>query len=134
VGGYGAYGLFYLLIGHLQGSVPWIAPLFASYGLFLAATQGVENALVADLAVDGERGTAFGWFNLVTGLALLPASFVFGWLYETFSPKSAFTLAAGFALAAAGLIAVGPTPAAEKPPNHRIQYSTKSQALHLFVP
>lgn len=87
--------------------------LFASYGLFLAATEGVEKALVADLALAGEQGTAFAWFNLTTSLALLPASLLFGWLYETFSPEAAFKVAGGLALAAAGLMVGAPTTAAD---------------------
>lgn len=91
VGGYGAYGIFYLLIGQLRVSGPWLLLLLASYGLFLAATEGVEKALVADLSAAGQRGTAFGWFNLTTGLMVLPASALFGWLYEAFSPQVAFS-------------------------------------------
>ena len=101
VAGYGAYGLFYLLIGQLRGGGPWLLLVMASYGLFLAATEGVEKALVADLSAEGQRGTAFGWFNLITGLMVLPASAVFGWLYEAFSPQVAFSGGGICALAAA---------------------------------
>jgi MFS family permease len=58
--------------------------------LFKAATEGVEKAFVADLAPQGLTGTAFGWFNLCSGIMLLPASLIFGWLYESFSPTIAF--------------------------------------------
>ena len=67
-----------------------IFALFVVYGLFKAATEGVEKALVADLAPKGMAGTAFGWFNLISGLMLLPASLIFGWLYESFNPSYAF--------------------------------------------
>lgn len=100
VAGYGAYGLFYLLIGQLRSGGPWLLLLLASYGLFLAATEGVEKALVADLSVAGQRGTAFGWFNLITGLTVLPASAAFGWLYEGISPQVAFSAGGVCALAA----------------------------------
>jgi MFS family permease len=99
--GYGLYGLFYLLIGHLQTPGLWVFPLFASYGLFLSATEGVEKALVADLADPHHRGTAFGWFNLTTGLMVLPASLGFGWLYESVGSRTAFTAGATCALGAA---------------------------------
>ena len=56
----------------------------------MAATEGVEKALVADLAPPERRGTAFGWFNLAAGVLLLPASIVFGWLYQAVSPLAAF--------------------------------------------
>lgn len=108
VAGYGGYGLFYLLIGQLQTSGPWLLPLFASYGLFLSATEGVEKALVADLSTAGRRGTAFGWFNLITGLMVLPASALFGWLYEAFNPQIAFNGGGLCALAAALWLALLP--------------------------
>ncbi len=105
VAGYASYGLLYLLIGQLRSGSLWLYPLFAGYGLFLSATEGVEKALVADLALPGERGTAFGWFNLVTGLALLPASLLFGGLMQRFGAQVAFSVSAGWALLAAALLA-----------------------------
>jgi MFS family permease len=108
VAGYAIYGLLYLLIGQLQSGSLWLYPLFAGYGLFLSATEGVKKALVADLALPGERGTAFGWFNLITGLALLPASLLFGGLMQSYGAPVAFAVAAIFALLAAGLLAVMP--------------------------
>ena len=48
----------------------------------MAATEGVEKALVADLAQPEALGTAYGWFHLISGLLLLPASLLFGFLYE----------------------------------------------------
>jgi len=110
VGGYLAYGLFYGAIGQLQAGGPWILPLFASYGLVLSATEGVEKALVADLAAPEQRGAAFGWFHLTTGLLLLPASWLFGWLYQSVSASLAFSLAGGCALLAGLLMAALPLP------------------------
>jgi MFS family permease len=108
VAGYASYGVLYLLIGQLQSGSLWLWPLFAGYGLFLSATEGVEKALVADLAPAGERGTAFGWFNLVTGLALLPASLLFGGLMQSYGAAVAFVVAAASALLAALLLALMP--------------------------
>ena len=84
--------MFYLLLGLLDGEQWLLWPLFAFYGVFLAATEGAEKALVADLAPRPLLGTAYGWFNLTTGLMLLPASFVFGWLWQNVGPcsRSAF--------------------------------------------
>jgi MFS family permease len=104
LGGYLAYALFYLAMGGLAHGGALLYGLFAFYGLFLAATEGVEKALVADLAPDERRGTAFGWFNLVAGLALLPASIIFGWLYQLLSPLTAFGFSAGCAALAALLL------------------------------
>lgn len=107
VGGYVAYAAFYLALGLTSpGAGALIYALFAFYGLFMAATEGVEKALVADLAPAGQRGTAFGWFNLTAGIMLLPASVVFGWVYQSVSPFAAFGVSATCALTAALLLVV----------------------------
>ncbi|MBS4095804.1 MAG: MFS transporter [Sulfuricella sp.] len=104
VGGWAVYGAFYLLLG-LNGHNLWLLwPLFAFYGLFMAATEGAEKALVADLAPKELLGTAYGWFNLTAGVMLLPASLLFGWLWQTFAPEAAFGFAAGCAILAALLL------------------------------
>jgi MFS family permease len=104
VGGWTVYGLFYLFLG-LNGHNLWLLwPLFAFYGLFMAATEGAEKALVADLAPQELLGTAYGWFNLTAGLLLLPASLLFGWLWQTLNPETAFGFAAGCAILAAILL------------------------------
>ena len=110
--GYLAYALVYGLLGTLGHAGPALWALFAFYGLFMAATEGVEKAMVADLAPAGRQGTAFGWFNLVTGLMLLPASVLFGWLYEAVAPWAAFACAACCALSAAALLVLWVRPAA----------------------
>lgn len=74
------------------------------YGVFVAATEGVEKAMVADIAPSNRRGTAFGWFNLIVGVGLLPASVGFGFLYEAWSPLVAFGFSAACALAATVLL------------------------------
>ncbi len=104
VGGWAVYGVFYLLLG-LNGQNLWLLwPLFAFYGLFMAATEGAEKALVADLAPKELLGTAYGWFNLTAGIMLLPASMLFGWLWQTFSPEWAFGFSAACAILAAVLL------------------------------
>ncbi len=102
--GWAIYGVFYLILG-LNGGQTWLLwPLFAGYGLFMAATEGAEKALVADLAPTPLLGTAYGWFNLTAGIMLLPASLLFGWLWQGFGPAFAFGLTAGCALLAALLL------------------------------
>jgi MFS family permease len=97
--GWLAYGLFYLCLGFLSpGNPVLLFGLFAFYGLFLAATEGVEKALVADLAPAAMLGTAYGWYNLASGVALLPASIIFGWFYETAGATVAFEFSAGCAV------------------------------------
>ena len=99
------FAFFYLAMS-FSGITTWMLfGLFAIYGLFKAATEGVEKALVADLAPAGMAGTAFGWFNLITGLMLLPASLMFGWLYESYSPQYAFLFSGSCALLAFLLLA-----------------------------
>jgi len=100
-----AFAIFYLALSLPNISILMIFGLFGLYGLFKAATEGVEKALVADLAPPGMAGTAFGWFNLISGFMLFPASFIFGWLYESSSPTSAFLFSGSCALCALVLLA-----------------------------
>ncbi|NBT74245.1 MAG: MFS transporter, partial [Betaproteobacteria bacterium] len=102
--GYAAFGVVYLALGFLDQSTGLLAVLFILYGVFVAATEGVEKAMVADLAPEDRRGTAFGWFNMVVGLALLPASVVFGVLYESLSPTVAFGFSGACAFSACVLL------------------------------
>jgi MFS family permease len=99
-----AYACAYLAIGLLPRAdwALWLA--FAGYGVVTAALEGTEKALVADLAPRERSGTAFGWYNLVSGVLLLPASLIFGWLWSTLSPLVAFAFGSGCALAAAVLL------------------------------
>ena len=100
-----AFAFFYMAMSFAGITLLMLCGLFAIYGLFKAATEGVEKALVADLAPNGMAGTAFGWFNLITGLMLLPASLLFGWLYESFSPQYAFLFSGSCAALAFLLLA-----------------------------
>jgi MFS family permease len=97
VGGWVVYSVFYLLLG-LNGHPLLVWPLFAFYGLFMAATEGAEKALVADMVPHEVLGTAYGWFNLAAGIMLLPASIIFGWLWQATNPLTAFEFSAACAL------------------------------------
>lgn len=107
-----AYAAAYLLIGLLPGAdwALWLA--FAGYGAVTAALEGTEKALVSDLVPRERIGTAFGWYNLVVGVFLLPASLLFGWLWSAFTPFTAFAFGAGCAFAAALLLRFWVGPAA----------------------
>lgn len=102
-GGWLIYAGFYLLLG-FNGHPALLWPLFGLYGLFMAATEGAEKALVADLAPRAMLGTAYGWFNMIAGIMLLPASVLFGGLWQQAGAPVAFGFGAGCALAAALLL------------------------------
>ncbi len=116
-----AFAFFYIAMGVPGISVNQIFGLFCIYGLFKAATEGVEKALVADLAPKGLLGTAFGWFNLITGIMLLPASFIFGWIYESIAPLYAFLFSGACAITAFLLMAIWISPAGLSQPQTKIE-------------
>lgn len=70
------------------------------WGLHMGMTQGLLAALVADTTPERLRGTAFGVFHLVSGLAMLLASVAAGWLWQRFGPPATFFAGAGLSLAA----------------------------------
>jgi len=105
VGGWLLYAAVYFAFG-LAGA-PWQAwALFAVYGIFYGMTEGTEKALVADIVPRVRRGAAFGWYNLAIGLGALPASLIFGWIWDRSGAPSAFVFGASLALVAAILMAV----------------------------
>ena len=88
----------------------WVWAGIALWGLHMAMTQGLLATMVADSAPADLRGTAYGFFNLMSGLAMLLASGLAGLLWEQLG--AAFTFLAGivFCLAALGLILLQPRP------------------------
>lgn len=70
----------------------------------MGLTQGLLAAMVADAAPEKLRGTAFGVFHFVSGVALLLASLVAGWVWESFG--AAWTFYAGAAFTALALAAL----------------------------
>jgi MFS family permease len=94
------YALVYL--GFALASSSWqIWLLFAGYGLYYGLVEGVSRAFVADLVPAESRGTAFGWYNGVLSIALLPASLIAGWLWSAIAPEAAFYFGAALAFIAA---------------------------------
>lgn len=104
IAGYIAYAIFYVAMGSLTEHGIALYMFFGFYGLFLASTEGVEKALVADLAPEGLQGAAFGLFNMTAGVMLLPASILFGWLYQSISLWAAFMFSGTCAMIAATLL------------------------------
>lgn len=72
----------------------------ALWGLHMGLTQGLLAALVADTTPSSLRGTAFGVFNFASGIAMLIASFLAGWLWDQYGPQATFYAGAGFTTAA----------------------------------
>jgi MFS family permease len=72
----------------------------ALWGLHMALTQGLLAKLVADAAPIDLRGSAFGAFNLISGIAALGASVIAGALWSAFGPEATFLASAGFAVTA----------------------------------
>jgi MFS family permease len=85
--------------------LPLVFAGIALWGLHLGLTQGILATLVADVAPERYRGTAFGMINLVSGAGLLLASGVAGLLWDLFGAAAAFHAGAAFALLAT--LAVG---------------------------
>jgi MFS family permease len=78
----------------------------ALWGLHMALTQGLLAALVAATAPGDLRGTAFGVFNLASGVALLAASALAGSLWQAVGPAATFYAGAGFTLVAWAALAI----------------------------
>ena len=108
IAGWAIYAAVYILFAF--ASEAWHAwALMLAYGLYFGLTEGAEKALVADLVPAARRGAAFGWFNFVTGVAALPASVLFGVVWDRVGPLAAFSMGASLAAAATvGLLVLVP--------------------------
>ncbi|MBE2221444.1 MAG: MFS transporter [Anaerolineae bacterium] len=106
--------LFYAVLyaGFALATAVWhIWLLYALYGLYYGAVEGTAKAYVADIVGKEQRGTAYGLYNAVIGMAALPASFLAGMLWEGlggwtgFGPSAPFIFGAMMALTAVLLFA-----------------------------
>ncbi|AFM41595.1 major facilitator superfamily permease [Desulfosporosinus acidiphilus SJ4] len=100
VTGYFIYAFVYLgfaLVTKLSG----LWTLFAFYGLYIAFTEGVEKALLAEIAPTHLRGTVIGLHATLVGLALLPASLIAGLLWDFFGAAVPFYFGASMGLLSA---------------------------------
>jgi len=103
IAGWCVYALTY--VGFSFASTPfhvWL--LFTLYGLFYGLTEGTEKALLVDISRPEERGSAFGWYNFAIGIGALPASLLFGFIWQGIGPRIAFGFGAGLAALAAVLL------------------------------
>jgi MFS family permease len=102
-GGLAVFALVYLGFA-LAGSGWAVWPLFAVYGAYIAATEGVAKAWVGDRAPAGLVGTAYGLFAAASGAALLAASIAAGLLWSRVSVRAPFLMGAIAAAAALVLL------------------------------
>jgi MFS family permease len=105
IAGWGIYALTYVGFGFATTELHvWL--LFTLYGLFYGLTEGTEKALLVDIARSDERGSAFGWYNFAIGIGALPASLLFGLIWQEVGARAAFGFGAGLAALAALLLII----------------------------
>ena len=102
------YAACYAGFAFVSSPAPLVA-LVGIYSLYYSLSEGTERALVADLVGPEHRGRAFGWMNGLVGFAALPASVVFGVIWQGAGSKTAFLAGAAVAaVAVLGLVALVP--------------------------
>ncbi|RJO65111.1 MAG: MFS transporter [Candidatus Omnitrophota bacterium] len=99
VAGYFFYGLVYLGFA-MNRRIPVFWLLFAVYGLYMAFTEGVEKALIADIAPTHLRATTIGLHATLVGIGLFPASFIAGLLWKSFGAASCFYFGSAMGISA----------------------------------
>lgn len=87
--GWVIYALVYVGFG-IASAPAHIWLLFTVYGFYFAMTEGAERALVAELTPEHLRGSGYGAFHFTVGMGMLPASLLFGVLWEAFGTSVAF--------------------------------------------
>lgn len=103
IGGFLIYTIVYFGFGIASG-IGTIVALFALYGLYSAATDGIQKAFIADMVDENKKGTAMGIYNALLGITLLPASLVAGLLYDKVDSRLPFYFGAVMAFLAAVLM------------------------------
>ncbi|MFA6244424.1 MAG: MFS transporter [Candidatus Hydrogenedentales bacterium] len=101
--GWIVYALIYLAFGYFSSPGVLIA-VFLAYGLYFGLTEPCEKAWVADLAPAHARGAALGWYNGIVGIAALPASLLFGFIWDRYGIFTAFATGSAFAMAASVML------------------------------
>lgn len=107
IAGWIVYALVYSAFGLATTAWQGIS-LFLGYSVFFGLTEPSERALVAHWAPARLRGTAFGWQSISMGVAALPASLLFGWIWEEsgYGAAGAFAMGSALALVAAFVLAM----------------------------
>jgi predicted MFS family arabinose efflux permease len=95
-----------IYMGFALTTMTWLVPiLFVLYGLYMGVTDGVQRAHLATLLPVDLTATGYGLYHMVIGLAILPASFLGGLLWDQLGPSAPFWFGAGTSLSAAALFA-----------------------------
>ena len=102
--GWGIYAATYAGFAFTGAIGVW--PLFALYGVYMALTDGVGKALIADHAPKDRRGAAIGIFYMLNGFATLVSSVVAGLLWDQVGHEWPFLVGAGAAVVAMVMLAV----------------------------
>lgn len=111
--GWSALAISFLALGQVTSSIGlWTVSI--CYGLLMGMSEGAERALISDYASPDERGTAFGWYHLVSGIAAIPAGLLFGVIWHVFSAAVAFVFAGVLALFAIVLLRLWAWPVRHK--------------------
>jgi MFS family permease len=103
--GYLIYAIVYFGFGYTT-DIRVIIALFASYGLYSAATDSIQKAFVSDLLDKNKQGTGLGIYNAMLGITLLPASIIAGVLYDKVNSSVPFYFGACTATLAAILMVI----------------------------
>lgn len=100
-----AYGISLILLATAQSvNGLWVA--VCVYSLLTGIGEGAEKALVSDLATGADRGTVFGWYNMIVGLAAIPAGPLFGLIWVQSSASIAFASFGCVAISAALFVGI----------------------------
>ena len=103
VSGWVLYAAVYAGFAFVASEVSvWV--LFLIYGIYFGLAEGAEKALVADLVLPEQRGTAYGLYNLAFGITVFPASLLMGMIWDWRGPKAAFLISAVMGATAAALL------------------------------
>lgn len=98
-----------VVLAAASGVRPWMVYVGTGlWGLHMGVTQGLFSKLIADVAPAPLRGTAFGVYNLASGVAMLVASALAGVVWSLFGPAATFLLGAAFTIAAGSGLAFRP--------------------------
>jgi MFS family permease len=110
IAGWSLHALLFAALA-LVADVLLLWPVAVMLGIYMAATEGAERALIADLVAPTSLGTAYGWYYLTKGMLLLPASAAFGWLWYAGGATVAFLAAAALVATATVVLALRVLPA-----------------------